>query len=452
MYTNCPECGTVFRISTNDLRVAEGYVRCGHCSATFNALGSLTDELPPTMTLRQLTLPTEPETDPASPAELAAAADDEPSPVSEDSLEFNIPEDNWSNFFESEAAGEPAPAPRVLSEAEDDEDREDKHELPAPQVEVGDGIGSATVDQAGLFRALSAEAADSAQDSVQDSAQDPVHNSVQDEDADWRELLAEVPDDEAAPEPVYVISDEPSAQSHPAHSGETGLPEPPWEPPAPLPADFAADLTDSAIGQFERRREPRPPPLNPPFVWRPPTPPIPARTGRDWAYRAGSVLLGLLLVIQVLHFQRDELATNPAITAAIQRSYAALDLPLWPAWDLRSYELRNSEAVADRTSRGALDILARIVIVGNDNVGLPLVRVTLRDRFGRSIGSRVFQPAEYLAGSAGPREPVPPGTMIPVEISLKDPGPDAQGFDVDVCVLRRREGLLCRADREPFAR
>jgi hypothetical protein len=159
-----------------------------------------------------------------------------------------------------------------------------------------------------------------------------------------------------------------------------------------------------------------------------------------------------VLVIQLLHFKRDELATNPALTAAIQRTYAALGLPLWPAWDLRSYELRNSEAVADRSSRGALDILARIVIVGNDNVGLPLVRVTLRDRFSRSIGSRVFQPAEYLAGNPAPREPVPPGTMIPVEISLKDPGPDAQGFDVDVCVLRRREGLLCRADREPFAR
>ena len=432
MYTNCPECGTVFRISTNDLRVAEGFVRCGHCSATFNALGSLTDEPPPTVTLRQLTLQTAPEPGPASPPELEAAAGSEPSKVSEDSLEFNIPEDNWSSFFESKAAAKPAALPQV--------EHEDEHELPGPQAEVGDGIGSATVDQAGLFRALSAETVDSVQDSVQD------------DDADWSELLAEVPDDEATPEPVYVISDESPAQFHPEHSEEPGLPEPSWEKPAPLPADFAADLTDSAVGQFERRREPRPPPLNPPFIWRPPTPPIPARTGRYWTYRAGSVLLGLLLVIQVLHFRRDELATNPALTAAIQRSYAALGLPLWPAWDLRSYELRNSEAVADRSSRGALDILARIVIVGNDNVGLPLVRVTLRDRFSRSIGSRVFQPAEYLAGNAGPREPVPPGTMIPVEISLKDPGPDAQGFDVDVCVLRRREGLLCRADREPFAR
>jgi hypothetical protein len=156
--------------------------------------------------------------------------------------------------------------------------------------------------------------------------------------------------------------------------------------------------------------------------------------------------------MQVLHQQRDELATNPTLTAALQRTYAALGLPLWPTWDLQAYELRNSEAVADRSSPGALDILARIAVVGNDRVGLPLVRVTLRDRLSRPLGSRVFQPAEYLGKNPRPREPVSPGTLIPVEISLQDPGTDAAGFDVDVCIMSRREGIICRAEREPFAR
>ncbi len=437
MYTNCPECGTVFRISTNDLRVAEGYVRCGHCSATFNALGSLTDEPPPTVTLKHLTLATELEPGSASPPELPATATDVPLPVSEDSLEFNIPEDHWSNFFESEAAGKSSPVPQVLAEAKDE------NEPRAVEADVGDAIGSETVDQAGLFRALSAEAVG--------SGQNPGQYSGQGDDADWVELLAEVPDDDLTPEPVYVISDEPRAEGHPEFSGEPALPEASWETPAPLPADFAADLP-AATGESELQPAPWPLPGNPPFIWRPPNPPEPVKSGRHWAYRAGSVLLALVLVIQVLHFKRDELATRPMLTAALQRTYTALGLQLWPAWDLRSYELRNSEAVADRSSQGALDILARIVVVGNDYVGLPVVRVTLRDRFGGPLGSRVFQPAEYLAGKPRPRDPVPPGTMLPVEISLKDPGPDAQGFDVDVCVIHRREGLLCRADREPFAR
>jgi hypothetical protein len=156
--------------------------------------------------------------------------------------------------------------------------------------------------------------------------------------------------------------------------------------------------------------------------------------------------------MQVLHRQREELATNPTLTEALQRTYAALGLPLWPAWDLRAYQVRNAEAVADRSSPGTLDILARITVVGDDRVGLPFVRVTLRDGLSRPLGSRVFQPTEYLGKNPRPREPVSPGTLIPVEISLKDPGKDAQGFDVDVCVMSRREGMLCRAEREPFVR
>ena len=208
MYTNCPECGTVFRINSNDLRVAEGYVRCGHCSATFNALGSLTDE----------------------PPALQATATDEPVPAGEDSLEFNIPEGNWSDFFESEAAGKSDPTAPVLAAPEVEE--EVGGELPAPQTDVGDGIGSATVDQAGLFRALSAETVDSVQDSVQESVQNPGLDDA----ADWRELLAEVPDDEELPEPVYVISDEQPDELPPEYSGEPALPEYSWAAPAPLPA------------------------------------------------------------------------------------------------------------------------------------------------------------------------------------------------------------------------
>jgi len=482
MYTSCPECGTVFRLSTGDLRVAEGFVRCGHCSATFNAIATLTDEPPPTVTLQQLVLPTEPEpgsaaapatgpvpeppplpgfpAEPAavtSPPELNAAATYVPLPVSDDTLEFDIPEDSWSNFFEAgvPAAIVPPLTPPVAPDDENNNDAETRTktesevesddglivevEAEAPDeaaADVGRSVGSDTVDQAGLYRALSAET-----------------GLDLDADADWQALLAEMPDDEVAPEPVYVISEEPEqvpAWDEPAGDDTRA--------PAPLPADFAPELPrpglrDDAEPEFEpapatRRDVPL---ADRPFIWEPPAPP-PAETGRHWGYTAGSVVAALLLVIQLLHQQRDQLATHPSLTEAFRRTYAALGMPLWPAWDLRAYELRNAEAVADRSSPGALDILGRVAVVGNDRVGLPLVRVTLRDRFGEPLGSRVFQPAEYLGRNAPPREPVSPGTLIPVEISLKDPGRDAQGFDVDVCIMNRHDGVACRSERDPFAR
>ena len=43
MYTRCPACLTVFRISSADLRAADGEVVCGRCDAQFNALTSLSE-------------------------------------------------------------------------------------------------------------------------------------------------------------------------------------------------------------------------------------------------------------------------------------------------------------------------------------------------------------------------------------------------------------------------
>ena len=48
--TRCTACGTVFRVVRDQLRVSEGWVRCGRCQEVFNALDSLFDlerEAPP---------------------------------------------------------------------------------------------------------------------------------------------------------------------------------------------------------------------------------------------------------------------------------------------------------------------------------------------------------------------------------------------------------------------
>jgi predicted Zn finger-like uncharacterized protein len=44
MYTRCPECETIFRVTAEDLRRAQGKVRCGDCSYVFNAVEYLTED------------------------------------------------------------------------------------------------------------------------------------------------------------------------------------------------------------------------------------------------------------------------------------------------------------------------------------------------------------------------------------------------------------------------
>jgi predicted Zn finger-like uncharacterized protein len=46
MYTQCPTCQTVFRITMEQLQAHNGTVRCGHCTKVFNADQQLFDDIP----------------------------------------------------------------------------------------------------------------------------------------------------------------------------------------------------------------------------------------------------------------------------------------------------------------------------------------------------------------------------------------------------------------------
>ncbi len=46
MYTQCPECLTVYRIGAAEIAAARGSVRCAHCNALFDALPTLSEALP----------------------------------------------------------------------------------------------------------------------------------------------------------------------------------------------------------------------------------------------------------------------------------------------------------------------------------------------------------------------------------------------------------------------
>lgn len=61
--TRCPACSTTFKVVQDQLKISEGWVRCGHCQEVFNALHSLFDlhppvpEQPPETPLRQRPAP-----------------------------------------------------------------------------------------------------------------------------------------------------------------------------------------------------------------------------------------------------------------------------------------------------------------------------------------------------------------------------------------------------------
>jgi predicted Zn finger-like uncharacterized protein len=48
LITRCPACGTMFKVVPDQLRISEGWVRCGHCADVFDAAAHLQRDAPPT--------------------------------------------------------------------------------------------------------------------------------------------------------------------------------------------------------------------------------------------------------------------------------------------------------------------------------------------------------------------------------------------------------------------
>jgi predicted Zn finger-like uncharacterized protein len=80
--TRCTECGTVFRVVPDQLKVSEGWVRCGRCSAVFNAQEQLFDlDAPPTPAVEPAPVPDAQGSPPSPSHDEAQAVDRTPTAV-----------------------------------------------------------------------------------------------------------------------------------------------------------------------------------------------------------------------------------------------------------------------------------------------------------------------------------------------------------------------------------
>jgi len=170
----------------------------------------------------------------------------------------------------------------------------------------------------------------------------------------------------------------------------------------------------------------------------------------SWRVLGTATALALLLAGQLIHYNRDALAAHATYGAMARNIYAVLGISLYPDWPLDAFEVTGTEAIAGRSNQDALDVLANIIVIGRQPVGLPLIRIVLRDRWSNPVASRVFAPNEYLRRFDPANSLVSPGTALPIEVSVADPGTAAMGYIVDVCLPRRKAGLECQIARDPF--
>jgi predicted Zn finger-like uncharacterized protein len=156
----------------------------------------------------------------------------------------------------------------------------------------------------------------------------------------------------------------------------------------------------------------------------------------------------ILLIIgfstQLLHYNRDKLAASPSYGEMTRNIYNTLGLDLYPNWGMDNYEIRGSEAITGESGQDVLDIRTQIASIGKLAVGLPQLRVVLRDRWSNSVAARTFTPEEYTDNEPLPADGMlQPNQAVAAHIAIVDPGSGTQGYELELCLPRRDTGLEC---------
>lgn len=480
MFTVCPKCALTLVVTAADLRVAQGYVRCGRCSSVFNALARLTDERQaaaleqsPAPAAEDPPLRLAPTTQSTAPAQ---KSDDD---LTDDALEFDPtrtdaaavfveppPSPEWTaatgSFKARLAAGqEPPSGQRNEAPATGQVDVEIDADLLASMLEDASGRPPATESQTPPPAPAPTKAPAPAPRQVASrtaATPAPERRVAKARAASGAPTTAAVPPPRGADRGNTPAAAAPTATARVAPAGarprhaashtrppQAALktPVPPrarTSPAAVPPAHTPHEPDDSAAAAGELSEESAAPPAAQHVLDR-----MLQQIGpRGWT--VGAVLAALVLLVQIVNHNRDELAASARFNRPLTALYAALGVQLTPHWDLRAYDVRQLGASVAAGGGGLITVRASIKNSAPQAQPLPLLRVTLQDRFGNRIAARDVAPRFYLPHSMPASSFISGGQRIDAQMGFVDPGANAVGFEIDACLPASGGGIACAND------
>jgi predicted Zn finger-like uncharacterized protein len=413
VFTQCSKCETVFRLSAEVLRAAGGQVRCGKCGEVFNALAHLAEDAS-AFTSGESSFDSETRADkilesPAPPSPRRA------SPSSEDFAPpgIEIARLQILDWNENDSVGAPAVQPSDLEQSGDA-----SLEFTLPPGEL-DRIFIET--KKGGVRPRTPPA--------------PPQESAEPEEIEVFNAAPPI-----APIPIAASPKSPAPAAADAASAPSG-----FEVPEEVRLEMLSGIESSAEAepivelQQPRRRVGRR------------TPPFDSGAQESdrsfYIWLAAAITAGVLLVVQVVHQNREWLAAHGPLGGSLRALYSKMGTPVAPPANLSAYQLRQWGVTGDPAGEGTLRVRASILNTAAQLEPYPLLRVTLANRFGGSIGTRDFEPSEYLGKPTA--KLLAPGERTDATLDILDPGKSAEGFEIDVCLRAADKRVACANDKAP---
>jgi predicted Zn finger-like uncharacterized protein len=164
-------------------------------------------------------------------------------------------------------------------------------------------------------------------------------------------------------------------------------------------------------------------------------------------WRIAAAAAALLLLVQFVHHNREWLIAHAPLGGSLRAVYLKMGAPVATPANLAAYQLRQWGVTGDPAGDGTLRLRASILNTAAQLEPFPLLRVTLANRFGSSLGTRDFEASEYLGKPTA--RLLAPGERVDATLDILDPGNSAEGFEIDVCLRSGDRKISCANDAAP---
>ena len=379
MFTKCPSCEINFQVTAEQLKAANGDVRCGQCLTVFNALNHLSEVAPRN-------------------AKFDSKSDEPPIKDASSSIDKNL-EEFFGDLFE-DSPDESFDQPITYANPEASTKKPTK-----PNDGFFYGANEATIE-----KILGEEETSHPEQAIkQDVNTESDADSVADETGSETESEPAEGQIESVEEQIETVeapldNDPETEQIDATIIPEAAIPEEKTESAehSNVPAVILDELEAAKAKQ-----------LKPPST--------------RWV--VGSIVLMLVFVLQAVYFSRDSLAQNPTYRPLLTRACKVLRCEINIKYDPRLIEIIGRDVRSHPTSKKAL--IAGTTLINNASYAqpYPLLTLTFSDITGTKLAQRRFIPREYLSSGTDIEAGMPSEIPIQVELHLVDPGKAAVNFE-----------------------
>lgn len=405
MYTRCPHCDTVYRVTPQQLQASSGQVRCGRCRTQFDAFSTLTSTLPgaPGAPASASTpaMPSAPATLATAPAAEVVQA---PSEGAGDDGDVAL-----------DASSEPAPSVPAAADTEVDSVFEEPDQDPVAHYVQKYGVGRSTDDD------------DVETSAPQDDAPGPQLDIEEIEALPARGSFPGV-FDEAADNAAPDRSDSAAAQAILHGDGAAVLPADGEAYAQALASQVSGeDDEDLPAGDARVVSTPEQTALTLPDQLLE-AGPVPLAQRRRWV--AANAALGVLLLIQMLWWLASPIALGlPAVRPVLEGacSWLGCEVAL-PRLPEQLYIEGSDLQLLDVARPNEVLLTAQVRNRAAVAQQLPLIELTLTGTANQVVARRVLHPREYLEGAARTRGSIAANEELALRLYLNTGDVRAAGY------------------------